>query len=173
MEKVTELVKRPVNLSSLRKYNFRMLMERAHVNREIANAMQGRNVMGVDAGHYIKLADTSVPPIYPSIANILLSELPIPEWMQNYEGNAARRKPDNYIDSKTELLIVEMMKEGKSNAEIMARYPSANAEYLGILATNYDVDRSGREGTGTKGSKKIVSKVKHKVSKNLLKLAKT
>jgi len=83
---------RPVNLSSLRKWNFNILLD--HMDRVYANAIQGRAAAGVDARHYMDVAGKAAQH-YPDAVPELLQGLPVPDWMQ--EGKWDMPKSSHYI----------------------------------------------------------------------------
>jgi len=138
-------VPRPVNYSSLRKFNT-LLLRAAGVEKDVTNALQGRAPNGVDEEHYLELADDLGRQQYPLVIPSLLEGLPIPEWMQNYKGNdpytPAGGKP---FDAEK---LEKMLRAGKTNAEIrkaMGLHPDRITAFVkekGIVRTR-----------GTKGKK--------------------
>ena len=108
-------VHRPVNVSSLRKFNT-LLLRKAGVDKDVTNALQGRAPDGVDEEHYLELADDMGREQYPRVIPLLREGLPVPDWMRNYAGNdpytPAGGKP---FDEKR---LKKMLLDGATNAEI-------------------------------------------------------
>ena len=114
---------RPVNESSLRKWNFNILLD--HMDRLYANAVQGRAAEGVDAAHYFDDAGKAAK-WYPSALTDLSKGLPIPDWMKEgvwdmpmkKTGVSKGGKGKSRIDDAKQKEIHALLKKGHSEREI-------------------------------------------------------
>ncbi|WP_338095021.1 integrase [Methanorbis furvi] len=108
-------VHRPVNVSSLRKFNT-LLLRKAGIDKDVTNALQGRAPDGVDEVHYLELADDMGREQYPRVIPLLREGLPVPDWMRSYAGN----KPYIPATGKSfdEKKLMKMLKAGATNSEI-------------------------------------------------------
>ncbi len=81
---------RPVNESSLRKWSVNILLD--HMDKDFANAIQGRAPQGVGAQHYFDLAGKAAK-YYPEVLSELQKGLPIPDWMKKGAWDTPVSKP--------------------------------------------------------------------------------
>lgn len=138
IDKHGKQIHRPVNYSSLRKFNT-LLLRAAGVEKDVTNALQGRAPKGVDEEHYLELADDLGRQQYPLVIPLLLEGLPVPDWMKNYEGNEPYTPTEGKPFDADKL--EKMLRSGKTNAEIkkgMGLHPDRITAFVkekGIIRT--------------------------------------
>ncbi|WP_067047558.1 integrase [Methanofollis ethanolicus] len=127
---------RPVNVASLRKWNYNLMRTGDPViDATAADHIQGRSPKSVGDRHYADL-DKIAAEGYNAIVPKLLQDLPVPDWMTDY-APARAGKPkskggrENLIAGKNKKEMDEkeldrMLRSGMSHAEIIKQLPGAN-----------------------------------------------
>ena len=127
---------RPVNVASLRKWNYNLMRTGDHViDATAADHIQGRSPKSVGDRHYADL-DKIAAEGYDTIVPKLLKGLPVPGWMENYapigagnpiskdgKGNLIAGKNKKPMDERE---LDRMLRTGKTYSQIIKGLPGAN-----------------------------------------------
>lgn len=160
----------PCNLSSLRKF-CKAVFTKSHIPKASAEYTQGRKPQDVGDKDYDNLAIAAVDD-YPQVLPYWEKYVHLPEWMK--DGEEVRKRVEAAIRNRSpsgqhpkewnEAAIIRRLKEGATNAELKKEF-GIGAQKITDIVKREGIVRKNDRGTSKKRGK-------HKVSKDLLKLAK-